>query len=288
MRLKATKLKDYNPDVALLKDGKPVLQFLVVGDNPFYDLLQPSFEEEVGVKDSSLLDDLFNTYYSEVKNKTREVEDTLEIEDDLEHFEENQPKEEEVSIVLNKSVCSVGVSKSYYEENKTGLLENLKCPIFVYHDLRGWNSEALLGYLEEFSSLDSCYHALHVDCEFNVQAELIMFISKNSLKNVRLIGDKVLKLEGYSHCGLFPKKLVQHYSLEYYYNKNVHSTTQVKLVSKGLDKAPIETVQFNRATTKQKSTKQKEVKEVKKASKKQSPKPKKQKLDRRSLFSVNG
>lgn len=286
MKLTVTKLKDYDVTKGVTKNGKPVNQFVVLDDNPFYDLLQPLNEEVSEVKQTNMLDVLF----SDLPSASGESAES----DDFQDFDVLNPRghlaPKVAEFQANVSVCGVGVSDTYFNQNRT-FLSTVRCPVFVYHNARNMSESQLLDFIDsELSPTDKVFHVLHIDCSQEIQGVIRKKLVSAGQSNVRLIGDKVLKLQGFAFSGLFPKTFAQHYSLEFVYLKNIHSTTQVALVSKELSKVDLSELDYKRPNKKAKSEKiatpkEKGVKKVAGTSKDSTPKPAKpKKPSRRNLF----
>lgn len=296
MRLKATSIKDYRVSKGVISNTKsPVWQFVCMDDTPFFPLLQPE-DEVVEVERKLSMFELAFQLEGKIDSpseKTVSEKSEVVVDEDLSHgFFKEEVKDE--FFQPNASVAGLGVSLKYSKQHMERLTA-LKVPVFVYCDLKSKGFDEVQTFLkEEVNNLTKMFYVLHISLPFIEQLALHDLLKEYSYKNVRLIGDNVVKLDGSNFSGLFPVELVRHFSLEFNYKNNVHSTTQVKLIQKTCSATDLSELDYASAIKgispkKVKPKSEKAPKEVK--SKVEKPKkvavakkPVKKKLDRKSLF----
>jgi hypothetical protein len=281
MKLTVIKQKDYNPNLGVVKNGRPVCQFIASNDTPFAQLLKPTKVEVSNKKEQSLLD--------------LALSEDIELDTVIEAEEENNSFEVEAEtrsfFKANKSVVGIGVSDIEYSLHKEDLMK-CGCTVFIYYDVRNLDLVALKEFIEsKLSPTLKAYHVLHLNLKPYAMKKLRVFLKEYNYKNVRLIGDSVVKLQGLMFGGLFTKSFVTRFNLEFDYLDNVHPVTQVALTSVDLVSKPIDEIEYKyTSTNSKKSSKQKHgtastSKTKEKTNKPSKPKrPAKKKVNRRALF----
>lgn len=307
MRLKVTSLSKYNKDKGWVsKTGSPVWQFVAREDTPFEALLQP-LDEVVEVKRSVTMLELVSSLEASSPTQLSPREQSEKFDKELSSQNEDllpsflsvDEKVEEPAFKPNLSVIGYGVSAEYAMLHQEELCE-LRVPVYVYHDLR---NKLSLSSIEELTrvvdKLAKLIYVFQVSLPFSELQDIIARLRDEGYRNVRFIGDNVLKLDGSNMCGLFHNSLVKHFSLEYNYVNNVHTATQVKLLSHNVSSAPVANIDYasairgkvskKKAKPKDKSSatasKHKAVKKTVSAKKAKPARVSKSKIDYKSLFS---
>lgn len=277
VKLAVVKEQAYNPKYGYLANKRPTRQFVVMDDTPFYGLLKP-FDEQVEVKETNMFQALEQLDFSKEADKS-EVDLSEEI-SAIPDLSEDTYKG--FTFEPNSAVVGLGVSEQTYE-NEYEKLSHLKTLVFIYADKRGLSGADIKDFVQGLTSLKNFIWVLHTDCPLIDQYLLEKAWSEENRKNVRLVGDTVLKLENSLYGGIFPKFYARRLSLDFQF-KEPNVLTQVHTIRKGLTRVPIEELGIDTVSETKKS---KSVSNVVKPSKGTGTKPKaikKKKLSRRDLF----
>lgn len=222
MKMTVTPLEGYNKEKGL-KVGKSTVMQFIAGTPEWVDLLKPVGEE---------VEEDYDSLYDIVLNELNEDDNLVNTEEEEQSVDDFE-KQTLATFEPNKSVCGIGVDMDSYRENQSHL-DSLQCPVFIYVNTKSWSVSTITEWVSEnVSHSMSPFVILGIDLELDGQLDLVAFLKEKGYHNVRLVGEKVIKLRGAYFAGLYPKKLVKSCGLTYFYLNNFHPTTQVNLVAEG-------------------------------------------------------
>lgn len=239
MRLRASSLSDYRSSHGVFSfSGSPVWQFVCTSSTPFYDLLQPLNEEVVVKRKVSM----FELSYSLTTGDTGNKDTFRALSGDslldgrggtLYNFK------------ANGSVIGLGVSLEESKEHEE-LLLSLGVQVYVYVDARVMSYTSMLSYIEEvINPFNNFIYVFDITLSYSNQVHLKEFLDSHGYSNIRLIGDKVVKLGIDKYSDMF-NSVIGKYSLDLDYDGNVHPVTQVYLVSENIEFKPISELDYSK------------------------------------------